>query len=347
MSGEASVWSQAPQPIRHSYGLVVRDHGLGTAFGLLMKSLPYAVARFGILLAWSIACIIWMVVAFGGAAFLGTHIAGAFGIVWLVACVVGVGWFWGTVLRYALHLLACGHVAVLTELITKGRIGNGSESMLAYGKAAVTKRFGEVNILFGMNMLVCGIINAFHNTLDWIDQMIPIPGLESLSSLLTIILRSATRYLDKVILSYNLARGDGDPLIGAREGLVYYAQNAKPILMTSVWIVILEKMLTFGLWLVLLAPAGLITVMLPPAVRESGGIVTVLIAILLAATLRSAFIKPLFLIMMMVRFHALAENQPINPEWDARLASVSDKFGSLAAGLSTPGGRRGFWPGRA
>jgi uncharacterized membrane protein YhaH (DUF805 family) len=173
--------------------------------------------------------------------------------------------------------------------------------------------------------------------------VIPIPGLEALSSLLTIILRAATRYLDKVILSYNIARNDGNPWVGAREGLVYYAQNAKPILMTSVWIVILERVLTVVLWLLLLAPAATITVMLPAGVRESGGIVTVLIAILLAGTLRSAFIKPLFLIMMMVRFHALTENQPINQDWDARLASASDKFASLGAGFSgLPTGRA--WP---
>jgi hypothetical protein len=79
----------------------------------------------------------------------------------------------------------------------------------------------------------------------------------------------------------------------------------------------------------LLAPAATITVMLPAGVRESGGIVTVLIAILLAATLRSSFIKPLFLIMMMVRFHALIEHQPINQEWDARLSSISAQFGTL------------------
>ena len=100
------------------------------------------------------------------------------------------------------------------------------------------------------------------------------------------VLRAATRYLDKVILSYNLARAGGDPWVGAREGLVYYAQNAKPILITAVWIVILERFLTVVLWLVLLAPAGVITVMLPDNVRESGGIVTTLIAILLAGTLR-------------------------------------------------------------
>ncbi len=328
------AWGQHSPPIVRSYGLKVRDHGLATAFGLLIKSLPYALTRFAILLAWSIACILWAVVAIAGAAWFGSHVAGAFGIAWLMVCVVGVGWFWGAVLRYALHLLACGHVAVLTELITKGEVGNGAEPMLGYGKRLVVQRFGEVNALFGLNMLVRGIVNAFHRTLDWVDQVVPVPGLESLSSLVMLVLRAATRYLDKVIFSYNLARPDGNPLIVAREGLVYYAQNARPILTTAAWIVILERLLTIVLWLVLLVPAGLVTIYLPHVVREVGGAATVLIAVLLAATIRAAFIKPLFLIMMMVRFHALIEHQPINEDWNARLDSVSEKFRNL--------GERGF-----
>jgi hypothetical protein len=330
------AWSApAFTAVRHSYPLAVRDHGLGTAIGLLMQSLPYALARFGILLCYTLACIVWLVVTIGGAAWLSTHIANAFGVVWFVLCVVGIGWFWGAVLRYLQHLLSCGHVAVLTDLITRGQVGNGSESQLAYGRRVVTERFGQVNALFGLNMLVRGILAAFHRTLDWIAEMLPVPGLETLSSLLNIVMRAATRYLDKVILSYNLARNEQDPWRGAREGIVYYCQNAKPILKTSVWIVILERVLSFVLWLALLAPAAAITVMLPASVREAGGIVTVIIAVLLAATLRAAFIKPLFLIMMMVRFHALIENQPINQDWDARLASISDKFRNLGTPAAT------------
>ena len=48
-------------------------------------------------------------------------------------------------------------------------------------------------------------------------------------------------------------------------------------------------------------------------------------AAVLVGPLRAAYLKPLFLIMMMVRFHALIENQ----EWDARLAAISDKFRDL------------------
>jgi hypothetical protein len=98
--------AQAGWPgIRHSYPLAVRDHGLATALGLLLRSLSYALARFAVLLASALACIVWAMVAFGGAAWLGTHVASAFGIVWLLVCVVGIGWFWASVLRYALHLI--------------------------------------------------------------------------------------------------------------------------------------------------------------------------------------------------------------------------------------------------
>jgi hypothetical protein len=193
----------------------------------------------------------------------------------------------------------------------------------------VTERFGQVNALYALNLMVRGVLAAFHRTLDWIGEILPIPGLEGLANLANVILRAATRYLDKVILSYNLARGDVEPWQGAREGMVYYAQNAVPILKTAVWIVILERALTIVLWLLLLAPAAAITLMLPGSVREMGGLVTILVAAILAGPLRAAFLKPLFLIMMMVRFHALIENQPINQEWDARLATVSDKFRDL------------------
>ena len=264
------------------YPLAVRDSSLTSAFGLLMRTLPYAMVRFGILVAASIACIVWIVVTIGGAAWLGSHIAQAFGLVWFIGCVAVAGWFWATFLRYLLHLIDCGHVAVLTELIVHNTISNGRESMFDYGKRIVTERFGEVNVLFAMNLTVRGVLNAFHRTLDWIGEVLPIPGLDSIANLATAILRAATRYMDKVIFSYNLACNAQNPWENARDGIVYYCQNAKPILKTSVWIVVLELVLSAVVWLVLLIPAAAITVILPQSVREMGGLVTVVIAVLFA-----------------------------------------------------------------
>jgi hypothetical protein len=68
--------------------------------------------------------------------------------------------------------------------------------------------------------------------LDWIGELLPIPGLDSIANLLTKILRAATRYMDKVIFSYNLACEAENPWDSARDGVIYYCQNAKPILQT-------------------------------------------------------------------------------------------------------------------
>ncbi len=343
-----SGFAAAPGAVRHHYPLAVRSASLATAFGLLMRTLPYALARFGIMLAATIATIIWIVIVFGGAAFLGTHIAQAFGWLWFILCLLATGFFWSGILRYLLHLVAAGHTAVLTDLITKDTVGNGNEGMFAYGIRVVREKFIQINLLYVMKGMARAVVAALHRTLDFIAGLLPIPGLDGLAKLIDIVLRAATRYLDEVILSYTLARGD-NPWTCAREGLVYYAQNAKPILMTAVRIAILERVLTVVMWLLLLAPAGLITVMLPASARESGGLVTILIAILLAGSLRAAFVKPLFLIIIMVRYHALIENQPIQAEWDHKLAEISSKFrefGERAAGAVQSGPSPVWsWPG--
>ena len=315
--------------IPHHYPLAMRNSGLMSAIGLMMISLPYALMRFAVLLSFSAACIIWIMVMIGGAVWLGSHVAGAFGFVWFIGCAMVVGWFWAAILRYMLHLIECGHVAVLTELIVYGKVGNGAESMFAYGKRIVTEKFGQVNVLFAMNLLVRGVVNAVHNTIQGIGNMLPIPGIESIANLITAALRAATRYMDKVIFSYNLATGTENPWAGARDGLVYYAQNVKPVLRQSVWIVIFEYVLTAVMWVALLIPAAMVTAILPSSVLEMAGIVTVLIAILFAFAARGAFLKPLFLIMVMVRFHVLIENETINQEWVARLDQLSQKFRDL------------------
>lgn len=330
-----------PRPARipHSYPLAVRSSSVMTSIGLLMRSLPYALMRFAVLLTFSIACVIWMVVTIGGAAWTGAHIAGVVGITWFVVCVGAAAWFWTAILRYALHLIECGHVAVLTELITHGQIGNGSESMFAYGKRVVTERFGQVNVLFALNLVVRGVVNAVHSTIEGIGHLLPIPEIDSIAKAITAILRAATRYMDKVIFSYNLATGGANPWRTAQDGVVYYAQNAKPILKQAVWIVVLDYVLGALLWIVLLVPAAALVAILPASVREAGGAVTMVVAILFALSARGAFLKPVFLIMIMTRFHALIEHEPVNDEWVTRLESLSSRFrelGEKAAAMTAP-----------
>lgn len=338
MTATPSPHSHPDAPVRHSYPLAIDQAGFSTACNLLMKTLPYAMVRFGILLAFSVVTIVWLIVTFGGAGFLGNAVHPWLGVGWMVAGLGLYGYIWWMIVRYFLYLVQAGHIAVLTELVTTGHIGAGSEGMFAYGKRIVTERFGQVNLLFAMDLLIRGVVRVFNRTLDFIAGFIPIPGLQSIVGIANAIVRAATTYIDETIFSYNLARGDDNAWRSSKDALIYYAQNSKEILKTAVYVVVLDKVLTAFIWIVMLAPAFLLLAVLPSSWAPGGFIGGLVIAALIASNVRQAFLKPIFLVMVMTKFHVIVRNQTINLEWDQRLTNLSRKFGEIkdkaAAGWS-------------
>src|SRR5690348_16388721 len=84
-------YSHPYQPVRHSYPLAVRDAGLATAASLVARTLPYALARLGLLLAFALGTILWAGITFGGAAWLEARVAGPIAAVWLVGGLAAFG----------------------------------------------------------------------------------------------------------------------------------------------------------------------------------------------------------------------------------------------------------------
>jgi hypothetical protein len=328
--------SHPDAPVRHSYPLAIDRAGFGTAFALVMRTLPYAIVRFGILLAFTMVTIVWFIAAFGIGSFLAAKIHPFIGIGWMIALLGTYGYLWWFVVRYGLYLIQAGHIVVLTELITKGQVENGPAGMFEYGRRVVTDRFGQVNVLFAMHLLVRGVVHAFNRTLDWISNLLPIPGLSSVVGIVNAIVRAATTYIDETIFSYNLARGDDNPWRSSKDAIIYYCQNSMEILKTAAWVVVLDKVLTVALWAVMLVPAGLLLVVLPAAWKPGGMILGFGIAALFASNARQAFLKPILLVMVMTKFHVVVRNQAINTEWDERLSSVSSKFRDIKGKALAP-----------
>jgi hypothetical protein len=326
MTATTTSHSHPDAPVRHSYPLAIQEPGLGSALSLLTRTLPYALVRFGILVGFSMVTIVWFVLTIGGASLLGAKVHPWIGTGWLIAGLGAYGYAWWFVVRYALYLIQAGHVAVLTELITTGQIANGSVGMFEYGRRVVTERFGQVNLLFALDLLIRGVVHAFNRTLDWIAHLLPVPGLHAVVGIVNAVVRAATTYIDETIFSYNLARGDDNAWRSSKDALIYYAQNSKDILKTAVYVVVLDKLLTALTWGVMLAPAFALLWLLPEAAKPGGFIGGLVIAALFASNIRQAFLKPLFLTMVMVKFHVVVRNQAINLEWDGRLSSVSRKF---------------------
>lgn len=138
--------------------------------------------------------------------------------------------------------------------------------------------------MFALDLLIEGIVRAFNRTLDWIAGLIPIPGLNSIMAVVNRIIYAATTYIDETIFSYNLARGDENVWRSSKDAIIYYAQNSKEILKTGIWIVILDKVLTAVARVLMLAPAFVITLLLPHALQGWGSIFAFGIAVLFAVS---------------------------------------------------------------
>ncbi|MDB4987076.1 MAG: hypothetical protein JWN04_2254, partial [Myxococcaceae bacterium] len=95
----------------------------------------------------------------------------------------------------------------------------------------------------------------------------------------------------------------------------------------GLYIVVLDYVLTAVAWIACLVPAGLIAWLLPSG--GTGQLAVVGLAVLAGLNVRAAFLKPFFLIMVMVKFHVTVRGQAINPQWDAQLQSISTGFEQL------------------
>src|SRR5262249_62391419 len=104
--------------------------------------------------------------------------------------------------------------------------------------------------------------------------------------------------------------------------------------MPSVGIVFLDSAISFVVWLTMLAPAYAISHALPKEMLLAS-IIAWVIALLFAGSVRASFVRPLFLIMVMVKFHLSVRGQPINVEWQQRLQSHSDKFPEITSKIRT------------
>jgi hypothetical protein len=330
MSGpERGVCSHPEAPVRHSYPLAVSDAGMGTALSLMTRTLPYALARFGVLVGASVLLTLWVLVTIAGAVFLAERVP-LLAYIWVFIGFLVPGYAWKLFIRYGLYLLKAGHIAVLTELITVGQVqGHAGEpgGMFAHGKRVVTERFGEVNAMFALDALIKGVVLTFNRTLDWVASILPIPGMASLTNLVNLVLRATTSYVDETIFSYSLARGDDNRFRSARDGLVYYAQNAEVVLKTGAYIVVLDIILSAAAWVLCLLPAGLLAYLLPPG--GTGQLAIIALAVLVGFNVRAAFLHPFFLIMVMIKFHLTVRGQAIRPEWDTQLQNVSSGFEQL------------------
>ena len=298
------------------------------SLGLVLATWPFTVLRLVVTLGIVLAHVVAIAICAGlgwGIGHIGSDDFRSAATVWGgVVGAAGVSfWVW-TLREYLTFVLTAGHVAVMT-LAFDGRPLPSGRAQIAFAVAAVKARFGEIHLFFVLDRAIAAAVRSAIGLFDWIAGLTFLPGLDGLVRLAGAVLRMSTTFLDEVVLAREIRLESADPWTTAREGIVLYAQNAAAILREAVWLTLLRWVLTAGLFVVMLTPAGIAVVIVPGAATGW----TLLISLGLALALQRALIDPFCIASLMQVYFRVIEGQRPDPVWDARLAEASAPFRDL------------------
>lgn len=304
------------------------DFSIGKSVGLMVKTLPFVLMRvavyFGITLAYILvtgtgAGIGWGVGAFGDAGFQATTTfwGGAVGF-GVVAAIM----YW--IREYILYMVKAGHIAVMVELLDGKAMPEG-RSQIRHAGAVVKERFAEASVLFALDQLIKGVLRAIVGLIRGILRLLPIPGLPQLMRIVQAFLRVAIGFVDEVILAYAIRTRSTNPWASARDALILYGQNYKVMLKNAAWLTVIVYLVSFLVFIIMLAPAALLVYLMPGA-WSAGGFV---FALLFAWSFKVALFDPFAVACLMQVYFKTIDGQQPNPEWEARLEQMSGKFRKL------------------
>lgn len=303
--------------------LTMWDFNLGAAFGLIMRTLPFILLR---LLVYVGIALGYMLVTGTGAGigygigslfgeegqFPGAGIGGFLGF-----SLFGAAMYWAR--SWLLYMVKAAHIAVLVELLDGQPIPDG-QSQLGHGRKVVQQRFGTSNVLFGIDVLIKGVVKALSSLARGFIGALP--GGDRLAGMFQAFLRMALGFVDELILARMLRSGEEESWESARKSLVLYGQNYKPMLKNAAWLAAIMYLLSILVFVVMLAPAALIAYFMPGVLSGAA----VLFAVLLAWSIKAGLFEPLALICMMQVYFKAIEGQEPDPQWEAKLESMSSQF---------------------
>ncbi len=317
------------------------DFSISTSFAIMRKTFPFILFRmavyFGIAAAYVIVTGTGAGIGYGVGGFwdADTQAAGAF-----YGGIGGLGLTAGVIYlmrEYLLYIVKAGHIGLMVEIID-GRELPAGQGQISYAKQIVTERFTQSSVLFGVDQLVKGVITAITGLLQGLLSILPIPGLDKIMGIVRAYLRLAVGLLDEVILAHAIRTHSTNPWASAKEALVLYGQNAKPMLINAAWLTAITWGLSIVVFFVMLAPAAAVVYLIPGA-WSAGGVV---FALIFAWAVKVSLIEPFAIACLLQAFFKVTAGQTPNPEWEAKLDRASGKFkalGDKAAGWV--GGRFG------
>ncbi len=302
------------------------DFSFSRAIGMVLQTLPFILLRLAVygavatLYMFAIgtgAGIGWLLGRVGGGGPGGAFLGGllGFGVVSAVLYLLR---------EYLLYMVKAAHIAVLVEILDGKSIPAG-QNQLSYGAASVKTHFTQSSVLFGVDLLIKGVIGALARILRGIEGMLPVPGLDALVNLINAVMRMSLTYVDEIILAYLLRTRTANPWAAAQDGVVLYAQNYRHLLKNAAWLTVMIWLASLALFLLFLAPAAALLALFPRA----ASVWVFVLAFIFAWAIRKAVMEPIAIAALMQVYFATIAGQVPDPDWRARLEECSARFREL------------------
>ena len=190
--------------------------------------------------------------------------------------------------------------------------------------------------LFTLDRLIKGVVGVITGLMQGILGIVPISGVDQMMGVVRADLKVSVGLIDEVILAHGIRTEAENPWSPAQDGLVLYAQNAKPLLINAAWLTLFSCGLSFVVFLVMLAPAALV-VCLIPGTWSAGEFVFV---ILFDWAVTAALIEPFAIACLLQVFFKVTQGQQPDPVWRAKLEAATVKFKELDTRAATWAGAK-------
>jgi len=225
-------------------------------------------------------------------------------------------------MHYVGYLIKAGHIAVLTKAVITGHV---PDNQIAYGKNMVIKRFGATNVFFLIDKLVSGAVRQIQNSIGKLGGVLNmIPGMNGITSLMQLFVKISLGYIDECCLGYVFYKKDQGAFKSAVDGVVIYAQNWKYLLANAAKTTLMVTLLTIAFTIILLLIIGSILRLL-----SLPGWLALFISVLIAISVKTAFIDSFILCRTMVAYMKVAPNTIIKVDLYKKLMRISGKFKEL------------------
>ncbi len=285
---------------------------------LFRKTMPFAIAK----LVLGAATVLISVILLAILLLIGSLFSEGGLAVCILIWIGATGVIRFAIMHYFGYLVKAGHVAVLAEAVTTGKV---PDNQVNYGKEAVKKRFATSNVYFAVDKLVSGAVKQIQRGISKLGNALDfIPGMGAVTGIANFFVELSLGYVDECCLGYTFYKKEQGAFRSACDGVVIYAQNIKHLLKNAAKTMLKVLLLSLVVLIAVFVPIGLLFKLL-----SWNAFIGFLLAVFITWVIKFAFLDSYILCQTMASYMEVAPTTEITFDLYGKLSKISGKFKEL------------------